>query len=331
MLTIKDIQVFIMTRNRPQMLKEAILSVQKQTAQGFDLYIFDNSDNDDTQRMLAEFPSINYIRTSFNRSDANFLKMQELISKPYILTLHDDDLLHPTYMETALKIINANKNIAFVSSKFHVFKDNNLPKDYLRHQKLSTNYYLIPSQAAFALSFWDKPSPIWSGSIIRGEAYKSINMPALRQRFGKIMDWPLIVECLAKGKAAILTDSKYIFYRIHSGQDTNDEKTAVTIQQILNWLQFFRDFTTSNKGLQNIYFLNAVNNAKSNYFNFSCAKTRQQCDLPSFFNLLKIHKLATAAMIRYSRRKESLYFKLITLPVKLLRTQDFYSKYIKKL
>ncbi len=331
MFTTKDIQVFVMTRNRPEMLKQSLISLQKQTAQGFDFYVFDNSDNDDTQRMMADFPSINYIRTSLSVPNANFLKMQELIKKPYILTLHDDDLLHPAYLETALKVINANEGLVVVSSRYQTFDDNDLPQAYRRPQALSKKYYLIKSQAEFALSFWDKPSPIWSGSIIRGEVYKQTDIAALRQKFGKIMDWSLLIECAAKGKSAILFDRNYIFYRRHSGQDTNDEKTAVTIQQILNWLQYFCDFAQGNKKLEDIYFLNAVNNGKSNYFNFSCSKFRQECDLKSFFNLLKIHKLANNAMILYSRRKQSLFYKIITLPQKLLRRRDYFAKYLKSL
>ena len=55
----------------------------------------------------------------------------------------------------------------------------------------------------FALSFWDKPSFSWSGSIIKSELYKKVLPDVLRQRYGKIFDWPLLVEAMQTGKASL--------------------------------------------------------------------------------------------------------------------------------
>ena len=54
----------------------------------------------------------------------------------------------------------------------------------------------------FALPFGDKPSLSWSGSIIKSELYKKVLPDVLWQHYGKIFDWPLLVEAVP-GKASL--------------------------------------------------------------------------------------------------------------------------------
>lgn len=86
----------------------------------------------------------------------------------------------------------------------------------------------------FALSFWDKPSLSWSGSIIKSELYKKVLPDVLRQRYGKIFDWPLLVEAMQTGKAVSFCDKNCFFYRIHAQQDTVCDATGVTLEQLVN-------------------------------------------------------------------------------------------------
>ena len=100
----KDIQVYILSRNRSEFLKVTLDSLMKQNDSliKFDIIVSDSSDNDDVSKMINEDyenKNIKYIRRSGITSHMGHtqLVVSELNSE-YSVIFHDDDILHPDYI-----------------------------------------------------------------------------------------------------------------------------------------------------------------------------------------------------------------------------------------
>ena len=298
MFTSKDIRCFVMTRNRPELLKQTLKTVLWQEGGPWDIWVVDNSPNTDTEKLIkTQYPQIHYEHTIYSN---NIKRVQELMDTSYTFLMHDDDLIAPNYLQTALKALNSYPNLAGVFSKYKIMPSLNFPSD-LEKQKLSTKHWLIENQADFTLSFWDRPSCCWTGSIIKSDSYKVLDIGRYLNTFGKIFDWPLLIETVGNNKTIIFKDN-YIFYRAHKGQDTFDENTAITSRQFLNWLKFFKEFAETNKELEKIYIMRAYDNAMSNYQKFLSKKEQKNC--PNLSALLEKEGLNIFPMNIYNKTLE---------------------------
>lgn len=325
-----DIRLFIWTANRPAYCKQALESLLAQKG-ALDIWVLDNSNNDETKEMLQFYPNIHYIKTDKNISLANFKKMQELMQTPYVLTLHDDDLLHPDYLELALKVLNKYPDVSFIGAKQNQFFTAEPPAEYHQRPILSDQHWLIENQADFALSFWDRPSPSWSGSIIKSQFYKNINPDLIKQRYGKIFDWPLLVEIMHTGKAISFCDKNCFFYRIHANQDTVCDATGVTLEQFVNWLNLFHQYSLEKTDLYKIYFRKSVSNILNNWRIFVSSKEKVKRTEKELLQYLKDKKLLTECMLfSYNMAKRKLT-KVFNLPFKLYYTRNYYKKMLKRL
>lgn len=323
-----DIQIFILTVNRPAYCEQAVQSVLAQKG-NYDIWVLDNSDNDDTEIIIKKYPNVKYIRTKRGTLSANFTKMQELISKPYVLTLHDDDLIHPCYLELALKALNTYKDIYLIAPKQNSFFTPHPPKEYYTVKVLSSKHWLIENQPDFALCFWEEPSPSWSGSIINAKFYKNIDVNWYLKTYGKVFDWPLMIQVMPEGKAVIFQDKNCFFYRIHQGQNTNCKDTGITLEQLTNYLFFFKKYALLNKQLYKIYFRRSVSNSLSNWRFWTSKKETAQKTEKEFLEYLIKKDIITKAMLFYYKTNSKAVTKIFAVPFKLYCKRNYYKKMIK--
>lgn len=128
MYTIDDIQIFVTTHNRASLLKETLQSILAQTVSIQNITVLDNESTDNTAEIVLQLKDkgVRYVHTTGFLG--NFKKAQELVSRPYCMLFHDDDLLHPTYLENALKALNSYPNIALITTTQSAFANNSVPQ-----------------------------------------------------------------------------------------------------------------------------------------------------------------------------------------------------------
>jgi glycosyltransferase involved in cell wall biosynthesis len=328
MFSINDIQIFIITRNRPEMFKQALRSVLNQYVSCSEIYVLDNSTDDETQKAMRDYPEIHYIKTDPLLPFANFLMAQSLMTTPYSMILHDDDLIHPGYVSLALKILNSVENITYIGCKNTTFYDNNIPDEYKNPNRLSEEFYLIDNPDDFTLGFWGKINSNWSCSIIKSSIYKQADMPTDYKLYGKVNDLVMLSQIMSNGKgnAVIIKDKKALFYRSHALSDRFNEKTALTKQQLTNYISLFYKRSRSNKYLRRIYFLYVIDNIKDNFI-----PKITDTDINSFFISLKENGLLSTAILLYNKRRENILIRLLFLPVQLIYKKDYYKRFSCKL
>ena len=92
------ISVCIPTYNRSALLREALHSVLDQPLNDVEIIISDNASTDGTPEVVASFnePGLKYYRSAVNMgAGLNHRTCVAYSTSPWILFLHDDDLLLP--------------------------------------------------------------------------------------------------------------------------------------------------------------------------------------------------------------------------------------------
>lgn len=236
MITIDDIQFFIITRNRSKLLEETIKNLLSQTAGIKEITVLDNESTDNTEEIVNKYHDngVKYVKTFGDK--ANYLTSVSISSKLYTLIFHDDDLLNIRYIQLALDMLNRYVDIAFITTSYTNFNDiNNINVN----QNISKNHYLFSKQYDFALNMYFLEKIALCSCIFKTELLK--NNPFEFEKYGKFFDWPYLVKLSSMGKVVLLTDRNILYVRIHEGQWTYDKKSPLTMQQIVNWDKCFYD------------------------------------------------------------------------------------------
>ena len=328
MFTNKDIRCFVLTCNRPSLLQTTLKTLLWQKGGPWDIWVLDNSTNDETKDLFKKkFQQVHYID---NRADrefaANLRLLRKSLATPYTLTLHDDDLLAPNYLQNALKVLNTYPDINGIFAKLKLFHGKRFPFT-VKHTS-GTRHWLINSKEEFALSFWDRPACTWSGSIIKSDLYKNMPVEESYKIFGKTHDWPMLIETVGAGNNCIFTDS-YVFTRIHGASDTRNDNTAISLEQFKNWINYFKNSAETNLGLREVYNKYVYDRAHITYKYHLSNKYKQKCQ--SIEEFLKQENLLFAPVSCWRKIRTKWYFKPFNRFVRIFCNIGYYKQFLRDL
>lgn len=218
-----QVQVFVLAHNRPQMLRETLLSILTQDNREFELIVSDNSTNDAVQDLIVnEFADkLVYRRRSPPLSPiAHFQTLLEEANGEYMVLFHDDDLMRPSCVRVLRDFLDQHKNYSAVA-----------PNAYLRtNDHLSTRIFFPGAQMVtevgsgeemayryLDLSQFRMPFP---GYMYRTAMIRGIKMNP--KEGGKHADVSFLTKVADAAPVAWLGQSLFE-YRIHSGNDSWSE------------------------------------------------------------------------------------------------------------
>ncbi|HEX7515136.1 MAG TPA: glycosyltransferase family 2 protein [archaeon] len=125
------ITVIIPTFRRPKLLRRAILSVLNQTFSAFQVCVYDDASNDNTQNVVTELAEtdsrVKYYCHEQNIGDvANFNYGLKEVNTPFFVFLSDDDLLLPHFFEVAMQSLSSNPDVMFYAGLTIQVDDNKI-------------------------------------------------------------------------------------------------------------------------------------------------------------------------------------------------------------
>ena len=227
--TPEDLEIFVASYNRAEFLDQALISLLNQTAKGFRIVVIDNASTDNTEDIVKKYEDqgVEFFKSEINIGfKGNFRRAQEMASKKWSMIFHDDDIMHPDYIKTALECINKLDNPVLISSQMDML-ENPTNENW---QKLTKKAYYLKNISEFA-SFLYLGKPFnFPLSIYRTDLFKKV--PWEDEIYGKIADKPFPINIAAYGETAIFTEN-YIRYRVHSGQDSNATKNGPFVDQVI--------------------------------------------------------------------------------------------------
>jgi glycosyltransferase involved in cell wall biosynthesis len=125
------ITVIIPTFRRPKLLRRAILSVLNQTFSAFQVCVYDNASNDDTQKVVTDLAETDsrikyYCHDQNIGAVANFNYGLKEVDTPFFAFLSDDDLLLPHFFEVAMQSLSSNPDVMFYGGLTIQVEDNKI-------------------------------------------------------------------------------------------------------------------------------------------------------------------------------------------------------------
>lgn len=145
----------IPTCNREELLRETIDSALNQQCQiDYEVMVVDNNPmrNDETERMIKQYyenePRLSYYKNQENIGMVgNWNRLYEIAKGDWVMMLHDDDVLYPYAVNTAMKVVSKETNLDVL------FLWHTLDKEYI---PISTphNYYIKLKPYDFRMDNW---------------------------------------------------------------------------------------------------------------------------------------------------------------------------------
>lgn len=218
-LTSEDIDVFILSYNRGDMIGHTIQSLLDQTIEGFRITVLDNASTDHTAEVVAAFnsPRIEFCTLPGNIGGLeNLRRCQNLSTRKYMMVFHDDDQLHPEYLEIALQWLNQHPDVAvLIPNKINIEAGEKaaLPKAIDR-SAIKLDY------VHFASALFVQNKLAFPGAIYATNGWNAIDIDGISKRFGKWLDRPIMIDALQKNQYAIILNGSWVFYGRHASQDT---------------------------------------------------------------------------------------------------------------
>lgn len=244
----EKLDVFVLTYNRAKYLRIMLESLCTQTATGFKIKVLNNCSTDNTLEVVKEiqdkYPdrNIEVITNEKNLGNTgNFKRSQEIAENEYTAIFHDDDAVHPEYIETAMSILNNNKNIVMCSGGalglFNVDNSN--------WNILYKSYFLYPQYIGSYLNLL-VGRPIFASNIYKTKVYKSVQYHP--EKYGKLHDIYFMMEINDNGPVAFIQGT-CLRWRQHPKSDSNSLSTGPFPDEICNLLLDIKRITKKHKFL----------------------------------------------------------------------------------
>lgn len=224
------LNVYILTYNRADYLKQAVQSALDQTLRDFDLYVLDNASTDHTQEIMAGFsdPRLHYIRHERNIGGAgNALFARNHNQKEYYVAFHDDDIMRPDFLSKELAFLEANPKCAIAACRFdETDSEGNITKTY---HPFGDEVTVYKGDELFR-DYLGKRTFLCFPSIMYRDAFRREHDIVGKEEAGPSSDVIFYCDfCKHGGEIAVINEA-LIASRHHKGQDSFVNHTSMTEQ-----------------------------------------------------------------------------------------------------
>ena len=237
-----NIEIVILTYNRSYLLRDTIKSIINQTAPGSNIIVYDNGSTDNTMVVVEEFLGygVSYIKNNVNNHLGAWNEIKNICSREWLIVFHDDDIMHPEYIQSALHMINKYPNISLVCSNMYQFEN---ISDIKLEMDLGIAHYNFDKLSGFAnLLYKGFPIPFCS-AIYKTSVFKLLNVEF--DIFDKMFDRPFMMNASAYGSVVVLK-RKYIYVRKHTNQDSCTISNGKYTNAIISLNKFYYTALGSN-------------------------------------------------------------------------------------
>lgn len=221
-----SLQIVLLSRDRPNYLREALRSALSQSGEHIEVVVSDNSDREDVARMLArEFPAVRCIRRiptlgSFD----HFRAIIDGATADLLVMFHDDDVLLEGYAQKMRGHLEANPSLAAACCNARILRDtvptSSLFMTAFRHDTLLSS---AEELLEYYLCFNKHRAAPFPGYMYRRTAIQGL-FPDARDG-GKHADVTFLMNIIQRGPFLWLANP-LMQYRMHSSNDSVVEQVG---------------------------------------------------------------------------------------------------------
>lgn len=218
--------VAVLTYNRANYLKEMLESIQNQSYSDFEVTIYDNASEDNTEEVVKTFlkdPRFKYTRNEKNIEIGNYIRAVKECETDFRLITHDDDIMEKDFIKrtietleqypdaihisTAARVIDSDGNI---TSKDDAEQGSSEPKEKLK----------IYNQFEYIDQHIDQKASICCPTSTFNIKKMKENSIIVRDNIGLSADTFWFYELNTLKGQMIFINEKLYRYRVHSNQES---------------------------------------------------------------------------------------------------------------
>ena len=210
------VSVCIPTYNTARYLAEAIESVLQQEFNDYELVICDNASTDETPEICGRYERIRYVRfDEFVGQAGNWNRCLELGTGEYVVLLHADDVLQPSFLKRAVAALENNPSAGLVHCSVEHIDQSGTP---LYLQKLYDEDRIEPGEALFERLLLEGCVVNPAGVMVRRNVYDDVGRFTEEIVWG--VDWHMWMRVALHSQVAYLADT-LAQYRHHPQSGTS--------------------------------------------------------------------------------------------------------------
>jgi glycosyltransferase involved in cell wall biosynthesis len=246
MIKPSELEVFVLSYNRAELIGETLQSIVSQSVCGFSITVFDNGSTDVTREVVESFDGIKFVSADKNYgAEWNYNRAIKAPTKKYAMLFHDDDTLHPKYIEYALMLASMYPDANVICSRTE-----NLEDDLLRDwPDREMDHIYFTNVSDFATHVYSGYGLSFASVIYKSEALKKVASIDFT-KYGKISDRPLVFDAIADGGAVAFT-CPFVRYRIHPGQDCAVSTNGPWFTQFFELNKKYKSLMQNGNSLKN--------------------------------------------------------------------------------
>lgn len=239
-----QLDVIVITYNRTDLLEKTFHSICGQTYNDCVIKLFNNGGTainaDFIKPFQKQYPDkkIEYHSVPVNcQGERGYKNVCSLMQAEYAVLFHDDDLIHPYYLENAMVALKKNPDTVLMTSlALCSSQPDKLPYD--RHIKQDEPKYCVGDEKTLAAMYFMGCNLCYPSTIYKTEIYKHNRFDW--EPYKKLGDRPSTIYYASFGKTIIFLEN-YIYYRIHPGQDLTNKQNSLNSQELKNYYSFFKN------------------------------------------------------------------------------------------
>ncbi len=235
------VEIFIMTHNRPDLLRQSLASVLSQDYDNFRVIVSDSSSDRRTEKScLAHKGNFQYIRRGALTAAKHAEQIRNEVDADYFMMFHDDDELMPDFLSEAMALFARHPGAAAIGTNARIMRGGRKSNRTLMSIQSGVIEYTSPE--AFIVNYFPHTPGIAGPAAYPSYVYRKKCIPLMRPRPFRTADIAVILSTFRSG-SVINCGKPLMYYRIHPQQDSTRPFT------LREWLYVFSNtyrFTALN-------------------------------------------------------------------------------------
>jgi len=262
------VSVVIPVYNQPDLLDECLKSIALQRFSDFRVIIVDDASTVDYQQVISKYKDMTIEYRRNNRNKGAMFNMKSLLEikwmTKYFVVFHEDDLMHPLFLEQQVKVMEENNLLSFSGTLMEYFTENEFYTFYSKKKMQKDNHTYFNSASDFLKTVLLKQEICFGSIIYRTNNCDNINFEV--HRFGPLCDRPYLISFLKNGTLGCLINNSLVYYRDHGPDD--QRFSHLTGKQIVSFFKSYKNVLKTNVSLKKLY-LNYATNEILNFCSIS--------------------------------------------------------------
>ena len=232
--------IIVNCRNSEKFLRDSLSTIQNQTFSDFEVIVWDNMSNDDTEKIVIEYEESDHRfqlhsgRESLNLGEARNSAVKESSGR-YLAFLDSDDLWDPHFLhQHHLALTKFNTNSFGIGNVFEISEDFDIS---MMNEFVPKVFDLTPPKSMFRQLL--KGNCVYFSTLVIPRDF-FLDEAGFRNDFVQAEDYEVILR-LAKKMSCYKTGLAY--YRIHPGNATNSQEESLyreTIEILKPYIKLIR-------------------------------------------------------------------------------------------